>query len=78
MEYVIIGNSDLSKYGLDEDSQITVKVSYKDTDDDNEKKSVTLCIGSKDSSGDYYYVKLSNSDMVYLGDADVIKNILNP
>lgn len=71
-------DSDLSKYGLDEDSQITVKVSYKDTDDENEKKSVTLCIGSKDSSGDYYYVKLSNSDMVYLGDADVIKNILNP
>lgn len=73
-----VKESELTKYGLDKDSRITVDITYKDTENDNKKKTITLYIGSKDDSGDYYYVKPGDSDMVYLGDTDVIKNILNP
>lgn len=72
-----VKNRDLSKYGLDADSRITVDISYKDTDT-NKKKNLTLYIGATDKKKENYYVKLKNSKMVYLSDADVINNILNP
>lgn len=72
-----VKNSELSNYGLDADSRITVEVSYKDTDT-NKKKNLTLYIGKTDKKKENYYVKLKDSKMVYLSDADVIKNILNP
>lgn len=68
---------DLISYGLDKDSRISVKISYKDTTT-KENDTITLYIGKKDSSKKNYYVKLEGSDMVYLSDADVVKNILNP
>lgn len=74
--YSASGN-ELSKYGLDAASRISVEISYKDTDT-NKKKNLTLYIGKNDKDKKNYYVKLKDSKMVYLSDADVVKNILNP
>lgn len=68
---------DLTSYGLDKESRISVDVAYKDTTT-KKKENLVLYIGKKDNSKKNYYVKLKGSDMVYLSDADVIKNILNP
>jgi len=70
-------DKDLAKYGLNSESRITVDITYKDTET-KKTKSLTLYIGSKDKSGENYYVKLKDSKMVYLSDADIVKNILNP
>ena len=70
-------NKDLAKYGLNSKSRITVDITYKDTET-KKTKSLTLYIGSKDKSGENYYVKLKDSKMVYLSDTDIVKNILNP
>lgn len=67
---------DLTKYGLDKDSRITVDITYKDTDT-KKTKNVVLYIGKKDSDKKNYYVQLKGSHMVYLSDKDVVKNILN-
>lgn len=72
-----VKEKELSKYGLDEKSRITVKINYKDTDT-KKAKTLTLYMGSKDKNKENYYVRLKNSKMVYLSDADVVKNILNP
>ena len=72
-----VKDKDLAKYGLDSDSRVTVDITYKDTET-KKSKSLTLYIGSKDKSGENYYVKLKDSKMVYLSDADIVKNILNP
>lgn len=71
-----VKDKDLAKYGLDSDSRVTVDITYKDTET-KKSKSLTLYIGSKDKSGENYYVKLKDSKMVYLSDADIVKNILN-
>lgn len=70
-------NKDLAKYGLNSKSRITVDITYKDTET-KKTKSLTLYIGSKDKSGENYYVKLKDSKMIYLSDTDIVKNILNP
>lgn len=70
-------DKNLAKYGLNSESRITVDITYKDTET-KKTKSLTLYIGSKDKSGENYYVKLKDSKMVYLSDADIVKNILNP
>lgn len=70
-------DKDLAKYGLNSKSRITVDITYKDTET-KKTKSLTLYIGSKDKSGENYYVKLKDSKMVYLSDTDIVKNILNP
>lgn len=75
-DYSASGN-ELSKYGLDAASRISVEISYKDTDT-SKKKNLTLYIGKNDKDKRNYYVKLKDSKMVYLSDADVVKNILNP
>lgn len=72
-----VKDKDLAKYGLDSDSRVTVDITYKDTET-KKSKSLTLYIGSKDKSGENYYVKLKDSKIVYLSDADIVKNILNP
>lgn len=72
-----VKDKDLAKYGLDSDSRVTVDITYKDTET-KKSKSLTLYIGSKDKSGENYHVKLKDSKMVYLSDADIVKNILNP
>lgn len=71
-----VKDKDLAKYGLDSESRVTVDITYKDTET-KKSKSLTLYIGSKDKSGESYYVKLKDSKMVYLSDADIVKNILN-
>lgn len=72
-----VKDKDLAKYGLDSESRVTVDITYKDTET-KKSKSLTLYIGSKDKSGENYYVKLKDSKMVYLSDADIVNNILNP
>lgn len=68
--------SDLSKYGLDKDSRMTVDITYKDTNT-KKTKNVVLYIGKKDSDEKNYYVQLKGSHMIYLSDKDVVKNIIN-
>lgn len=72
-----VKEKELSKYGLDEKSRITVDITYKDTAT-KKTKSLTLYIGAKDKEKENYYVQLKDSNMVYLSDCDVVKNILNP
>lgn len=72
-----VKDKDLAKYGLDSESRVTVDITYKDTET-KKSKSLTLYIGSKDKGGENYYVKLKDSKIVYLSDADIVKNILNP
>lgn len=71
-----VKSSELSDYGLDEDARTTLTVTYKDTST-KKKATLTLYIGKKDASKKNYYIKLSNSDIVYLGDIDVVDNMLN-
>lgn len=56
----------LADYGLDEKSRIKVVLTYKETneDGDSEEKELTFYVGSKDSTGTYYYVQLDGSQMV--------------
>lgn len=70
-----VKDKELFKYGLDSKSRISVDITYKDTDS-KKTKNLTLYIGSKDKEN--YYVQLKGSKMVYLSDADVVKNILEP
>lgn len=70
-----VKDKELSKYGLDSKSRISVDITYKDTDS-KKTKNLTLYIGSKDKDKENYYVQLKGSKMVYLSDADVVKNIL--
>lgn len=72
-----VEDKELSKYGLDSKSRISVDITYKDTDS-KKTKNLTLYIGSKDKDKENYYVQLKGSKMVYLSDADVVKNILEP
>ena len=72
-----VKDKELSKYGLDSKSRISVDITYKDTDS-KKTKNLTLYIGSKDKDKENYYVQLKGSKMVYLSDADVVKNILEP
>lgn len=72
-----VKDKELSKYGLDSKSRISVDITYRDTDS-KKTKNLTLYIGSKDKDKENYYVQLKGSKMVYLSDADVVKNILEP
>ncbi|MBS7008856.1 DUF4340 domain-containing protein [Anaerostipes sp.] len=72
-----VKDDELSKYGLDSKSRISVDITYKNTDT-KKTKHLTLYIGSRDKDKENYYVQLKGSKMVYLSDADVVKNILNP
>lgn len=72
-----VKDKELSKYGLDSKSRISVDITYKDTDS-KKTKNLTLYIGSKDKDKENYYVQLKGSKMIYLSDADVVKNILEP
>ena len=56
----------LSDYGLDEKSRTKVVLTYTETSDDgdSEQKELTYYVGSKDSTGTYYYVQLDGSQMV--------------
>lgn len=72
-----VKDKELFKYGLDSKSRISVDITYKDTDS-KKTKNLTLYIGSKDKDKENYYVQLKGSKMVYLSDADVVKNILEP
>lgn len=66
---------DLKNYGLDEDSRITVKITYKD--DDKKTQTVTLYVGSQDQNGQSYYVQKEGSKMVNTASIDVVTSILN-
>ena len=70
-----VKSSELSKYGLDEDSRTTLTVTYKDTTT-KKNKAITLYIGKKDSSKENYYVKPADSGIVYLGDVDIVNNMM--
>lgn len=56
----------LVDYGLDEKSRTKVVLTYTETnnDGDAEEKEITFYVGSKDSTGTYYYVQLEGSQMV--------------
>ena len=56
----------LSGYGLDEKSRTKVVLTYTETntDGDAKEKELTFYVGSKDSTGTYYYVQLDGSQMV--------------
>lgn len=68
-----VEDQDLDGYGLDEDSRITVEVTY---EQDGEEQVMTLYIGAEDGEGNRY-VMLNDSRIVYLISTEVCDNILN-
>lgn len=68
-----VEESDLSKYGLDEQSRTTETVTYTNN---KKEKTVTLYFGKEDGNGNRY-VMLSDSKIVYLVEKEKCKNMLN-
>lgn len=54
----------LGNYGLTEDTRTKVTLTYKDTGDDNQEKTLVFYVGNKEESGTYYYVQMDGSQMV--------------
>lgn len=68
-----VSDADLPKYGLDEDTRITVKAYYKEDDVEEE---LILYIG-KENGSEQRYVMINDSRIVYLISNAVCDNILN-
>lgn len=68
-----VADEDLVKYGLDEDTRITVVATYTE---DEEEKELVLYLGNENDSGNRY-VMINDSRIVYLISTDVCDNILN-
>lgn len=68
-----VDDQDLSKYGLDEGSRITVEVTYTENDKD---QTMTLYMGNSDNDGKRY-VMINDSRIVYLISDEICNNILN-
>ena len=68
-----VDDADLTGYGLDETSKITVEVTYTSDDED---QTMTLYIGGENGSGDRY-VLINDSRIVYLISDEICNNILN-
>ena len=68
-----VEEEDLEKYGLDEETRITVKAVYTE---DKEEKTLTLYIGDEDENGNRY-VMINDSRIVYLISDEICQNILN-
>lgn len=68
-----VDDTDLTGYGLDETSKITVEVTYTSDDED---QTMTLYIGGENGSGDRY-VRINDSRIVYLISDEICNNILN-
>ena len=68
-----VDDADLTGYGLDETSKITVEVTYTSDDED---QTMTLYIGGENGSGDRY-VMINDSRIVYLISDEICNNILN-
>ena len=68
-----VDDADLTGYGLDETSKITVEVTYTSDDED---QTMTLYIGGENGSGDRY-VRINDSRIVYLISDEICNNILN-
>lgn len=68
-----VADEDLTKYGLDDSSRITVAVTY--TDNDKEKQ-LTIYIGNKNENNQRY-VMLNDSRIVYLISDEICCNILD-
>lgn len=70
-----VSDENLVKYGLDEDTRITVKAVYTEGEETAENELV-LYIGKENGSG-RRYVMVNDSRIVYLISAEVCNNILN-
>ena len=68
-----VDDADLTGYGLDKTSKITVEVTYTS---DAEDQTMTLYIGGENGSGDRY-VRINDSRIVYLISDEICNNILN-
>lgn len=68
-----VEEEDLGDFGLNEESRITVEVTY--TNDEEENRLV-LYIGGEDGNGNRY-VMLNDSRIVYLISDEIVSNILN-
>ncbi len=68
-----VDDEHLSEYGLDENSRITVEVTYTENKKDNV---LTLYIGKEDGNGNRY-VMINDSRIVYLISTEICNNILN-
>ena len=68
-----VDEEDLPGFGLDEESRITVEVTYTQ---DEEERVMMLYIGAEDGNGNRY-VMLDDSRIVYLITEEICNNILN-
>lgn len=72
--YGITEDSAQAEYGLDSGNRITATATYTEED---EEKTVTLYIGTKDEAEENYYIQIEGSGIVYAENVDVVNNILN-
>lgn len=68
-----VEDENLGMYGLDEESRITVEVTYTQ---DEEEQLLTLYIGNEDGNGNRY-VMINDSRIVYLISDEICDNVLN-
>lgn len=70
-----VKEENLENYGLDEETRITAKATYKDSDTE-EEKTFTVYIGRLDDSGANRYVQVKDSNMVYTVGSSIIDNMI--
>ena len=70
-----VKEENLENYGLDEETRITAKATYKDSSTE-EEKTFTVYIGSQDDSGSNRYVQVKDSNMVYIVGSSIIDNMI--
>lgn len=68
---------ELTSFGLDEDSRITVKLTYNESSEESENDPLTftLYIGNTTDDGNRY-VQVQDSDLVYLVNSGILDNLM--
>ena len=68
---------ELTSFGLDEDSRITVKLTYNESSEESENDPLTftLYIGNTTDDGNRY-VQVQDSDLVYLVSSGILNNLM--
>lgn len=68
---------ELTSFGLDEDSRITVKLTYNESSEESENDPLTftLYIGNTTDDGNRY-VQVQDSDLVYLVSSGILDNLM--
>lgn len=70
-----VADEDLSQYDLDEEHRITVTAEYTDSDS-GDTESFVVYVGGLDDSGEYRYVMVKDSRLVYQVSDTIVQNLM--